>query len=545
MPRSLTVLAVLIFAFTLSARELEPPKPNEKWITFETDGFRFISAASPRETLDIARDILRMREAVGKVTQLKVRTGAQTRVYIFPNERRFSPYREAAFDVKNRNITGVFINTSSGGNFILLRSDVQGVDGVVFHELTHQFVSNTTAGLPLWFNEGMAEYYSTFRTVGDKTHIGRAVAEHVLWLRNQPLIPLRELFATTVASPVYNEGDRAGAFYAQSWALVHYLMIDPDRRAKLGRFLNLLGGGKSVDEAFSGAFGMEFNVLEQALRAYIRGVSFKYNSYDLGDIAIADLSEPTVMPHDAVLQQLGHLLAHSRPENAAVAERFFEDALAVNPKNAGVYADLARIYETTGRTVHADAAYAKAVQLGTTDAEVYLLAGNSLLHRGDSAKAHDYFQRATELDPKSSAAWTGLGSAYLASDRAAGIAALEKALELAPGNHEAMFYLAQLYAGTSRYDEARKLAKTVLARTHEPTMQRQVTAVLTAIDRSEAEQRVMTPINHAVAKANSGNYEEALAILDRVLPTIESAEMQQQTKAFREQVAGRMKGKKK
>lgn len=544
MPRFFVLLAALVFAFTLSAREPEPPKANEKWITFETDGFRFISAASARETLDIARDILRMREAVGKVTQLKVRTGTQTRVYIFPSDRRFSPYRDAAFEVKNRNVTGVFLNTSSGGNFILLRSDVEGVDGVVYHELTHQFVSNTTAGLPLWFNEGMAEYYSTFRTVGDKTHIGRAVAEHVLWLRNHPLIPLRELFATTVSSPIYNEGDRAGAFYAQSWALVHYLMIDPDRRAKLGRFLNLLGGGKSVDEAFSGAFGMEFNELEQALRAYIRGVSFKYNSYDLGDIAIADLSEPAAMPHDAVLQQLGHLLAHSRPENAAVAERFFEDALAVNPQNAGVYADLARVYETTGRTADADAAYAKAVQLGTNDAEVYMLAGNSLLRRGDSAKARAYFQRATELDPKSTATWTGLGSTYLTSDRKAGIAALEKALELAPGNAEAMFYLAQLYTSASRYDEARKLAKAALERTHEPATQRQITAMLTAIDRFEAEQRVMTSINDAVAKANSGKYEEALAILDRVLPTIEDAETQQQTKAFREQVAGRVKGKK-
>ena len=37
--------------------------------------------------------------------------------------------------------------------------------------------------------------------------------------------------------------------------------------------------GKSVDEAFSGAFSMQVSELEEALRAYIRRVSFHYNSY--------------------------------------------------------------------------------------------------------------------------------------------------------------------------------------------------------------------------------------------------------------------------
>jgi cytochrome c-type biogenesis protein CcmH/NrfG len=551
MPRSLIVLAALVFAFTLSARELEPPKAGEKWITFETDGFRFISSASPRVTQEIARDLLRMRAAVGQVTRLRVRTAEPTRVYIFPSARRFSAYREAALNVMNENITGVFVTTGSGGNFILLQSDADsGVDRVVYHELTHQFVANTTAGLPLWFNEGMAEYYSTFRTVGEATHIGRPVEEHVRWLRDEKLIPLRELFATTHSSPIYNEGARAGAFYAQSWALVHYLMTDPERRAQLGRFLNLLGGGKSVDEAFAGAFGMEFNALEQALRTYIRGVSFKYNSYALGDLATAALPEPAAMPHDEVLQQLGHLLAHSRTENAAAAERFFKEALAENPANAAAHADLGRIYDLTGRTADADAAYEKAVQLGTNDAEVYLVAGRTLMTRAANpelyAKARSLFQRATEVDPKSSRAWAALGSTYMGSDgeRAAGIAALEKSVELEPANDEASFYLAQLLVRESRYDDARKLAKAVLARTHDQSMQRYVGSMLADVDRIEASNRIVDAINEAVTRANAGKYEEALAILDGVLPAIQDAAMLQEARAFREQVASRVKGKK-
>ena len=33
-------------------------------------------------------------------------------------------------------------------------------DRVVYHELTHSFVKNTVANVPLWLSEGIAEYVS-------------------------------------------------------------------------------------------------------------------------------------------------------------------------------------------------------------------------------------------------------------------------------------------------------------------------------------------------------------------------------------------------
>src|SRR5688572_739630 len=121
MSRCLSILAALVFAFTLSA-EVEPPKADEKWVTFETDGFRFISSASPRVTQEIARNLLRMRAAVGQVTRLKVQTLVPTSVYIFPDERSFGPYRDAALGTKDGNFSGAFLRRR-GGYFILLRGD--------------------------------------------------------------------------------------------------------------------------------------------------------------------------------------------------------------------------------------------------------------------------------------------------------------------------------------------------------------------------------------------------------------------------------------
>ncbi|HYO77429.1 MAG TPA: DUF1570 domain-containing protein, partial [Thermoanaerobaculia bacterium] len=464
--RPIAAAAFFFLASTVLAAPLEPPRANEKWVTLQVDEFRIVSSVSPGATLDIARDLLRMRSAIGQLTQLKVRSALPTRVFIFPNERRFGPYRDAVLQRKTENISGVFAQ-GENGNFILLRSDSEDVDRIVYHELTHYFVRNTTSGLPLWFSEGLAEYYSTFKTTRDAVQIGRAVPEHIHWLRREPLIPLRELFAIGVDSPAYNEGMRQGVFYAESWALVHYLMTDPQRRPKLGEFLRLLGLGKDVETAFNTAFGMKFEELEKQLRAYVRGFGFKYASYGTGQIAIDEPPAPAPMTHDAVLYETGHLLANAGRATAETAERFLGAALQANPQHARAYADVARLHLLANRRAEADAALAKAVQFAGYDAEIYLVAGTSILARfagqrsdtisvDDMKKAHDLLKRATELDPRSALAWASLGATYMAlpGDIAPGIAALEKSLALAPSNDEAMYYLMQLYGRAERYDDA-------------------------------------------------------------------------------------------
>lgn len=62
--------------------------------------------------------------------------------------------------------------------------------------------------MPLWFNEGLAEYYSTFSITGDqKIVMGKPIASHVYLLRNK-MLPLRTLFQVDHKSPHYNERDK-------------------------------------------------------------------------------------------------------------------------------------------------------------------------------------------------------------------------------------------------------------------------------------------------------------------------------------------------
>lgn len=594
------LLALLTFFVTVGATALELPRPTEKWITLRADEFEIVSNASAAATTDIAEDLLRMRAAVGKVTRLNVRSPLPTKVFIFANERSFAPYREAVFGRDADNISGIFLG-GENGNFILLQGgSPNGVDRIVFHELTHYFVKNTVAGLPLWVNEGLAEYYSTFRTHGDEVHIGRPVDNHVLWLRGKPLIPLRDLISVDRDSEIYNERSRQGVFYAESWALLHYLMLgSEERRGQLNAYLSLISAHKPAEEAFTTAFGVTYQQMEVELRGYVRRNAFRYTKYSLHDLAMTEVPKPQPMTYAAVLYQMGHMLAHSAPTNAADAEQFLAEALKANPANAAAHADLGRMHELAGRIPDAEESYHRAVQLGSKDPEIYLLYGASVISRlgdeeeipiADVMKARGLFERSAELDPNSARAWAGIGATYAASTEAPapGIAALEKSLALAPGNQEAAFYLVQLYARSGRradalrlietiiapagdremiarsqesllmadmlevqllanadkLKEAVTLAKTIIARTTNPALADHVRSMVSSLEEWDATDVAVTALNDAVTKANEGRYAEALAIVDNALPAITDPEMLEKAKQLRDEVAERARPRK-
>ncbi|HEY0370377.1 MAG TPA: DUF1570 domain-containing protein, partial [Thermoanaerobaculia bacterium] len=527
MLRSVVLAACLAAVLPLPARPVEPPQPTEKWVTLETENFHFVSAGSAAETRRIARDLLRMRAALGRVSDFQVRSAKPTHVFVFATQAGFVPYCEALRRTTQcAHVTGLFADRSDGDFMVLSGGATSGGSSIVYHELTHQLMANTNARPPLWYQEGVAEYFSTFRTAGSQAHLGVVVDEHLRWLRAEEslgsltkrLIPLRELFAVTEVSPIYNERTRTGVFYAQSWALVHYLLHNDARSEKLFRFLGLLRSGKPIDEAFATAFAMPFSELERALRSYIRGDSFTYYARDFGELSIPELPEPAALPYDEVLHQLGRLLLQRYPENAAVAERFFAASVAANEKNARAHASLAQLYDKTGRKAEAEAAYAKAVALGSDDAEVYLIAGRSILSGEISgfARARTIFERATELDPNSAEAWTGLGATYLneTGSRDAGIAALQRSLVLDPNGKAAKFYLAQLWMNDGKVAAARMLAQALLEQTTDVAMQEQMTRVLASIDSRESAEQAVAMINEAVESVKAGKYAQALALID-------------------------------
>src|SRR5438132_7848453 len=98
------------------------------------------------------------------------------------------------------------------------------------------------------------------------------IKEHVYVLRKNPLLTFDVLFAMDRSSPQYNEREYKGAYYAEVWALVNYLMVglNATRQPEIGPFLKLLNEGKPAAESFATAFKIDYKGMLSELDYYVR-----------------------------------------------------------------------------------------------------------------------------------------------------------------------------------------------------------------------------------------------------------------------------------
>jgi TonB family protein len=117
-----------------------------------------------------------------------------------------------------------FYQRGEDRDFIVLSGRAESLTNVVYHELSHYFVTRGFSSRPTWLNEGLSEYFATADFHDAEVSLGAIPQDRLQRLRTGTPIPLKELFAVDLNSPYYNESDKAGMFYAESWAFVHYLM---------------------------------------------------------------------------------------------------------------------------------------------------------------------------------------------------------------------------------------------------------------------------------------------------------------------------------
>jgi len=105
-------------------------------------------------------------------------------------------------------------------DYVVMRLDSEGENPfhTLYHEYTHALLRLNFSNLPLWFNEGLAEFFGN-STLGDKEiRTGTIDPGHLYLLNQSKLIPIETLLEVDHNSPYYNESNRASVFYAESWA---------------------------------------------------------------------------------------------------------------------------------------------------------------------------------------------------------------------------------------------------------------------------------------------------------------------------------------
>ncbi|HKP38468.1 MAG TPA: tetratricopeptide repeat protein, partial [Pyrinomonadaceae bacterium] len=384
--------------------------------------------------------------------------------------------------------------------------------GVIYHEYVHLLMDNTAGGgnVPVWFNEGLAEYYSTFEIEDDqKVRLGNFIVAHLQTLRQEGLIPLERLFEIDHDSPEYHEGNKRGIFYAESWALVHYLILSNNgsRLPQLDKFLKLVAQNVAIKEAFKQAFQTDTETLEKELDRYVAGHRFTIKIATFGrklefdrEITVAPLSEADAEAY------LGDLLLHS--SRLKDAESRLQKALALDPKHSMAQASLGILRARQGRFEESKNNLQAAVSGSSSNYLVHYYYAYALSRQGmDSTGAiqtytpetvatiREELKKSIELNPNFPGSYSLLAFVNMVrgEELDASIELLKKALTLAPGRQDLSLTLAQIHMRQQKYDQAKQVLEPLRS-----ARDRQIKSIAESL---------LTSIK---------NYEEALALLKNV-----------------------------
>ena len=154
--------------------------------------------------------------------------------------------------------------------FAMATDDGEG-DSVLFHEYAHHFMfQNLTSPYPQWFVEGFAEYYGTIELRSDRVKIGLFSPGRMnsLSVGLNQWAPMEAILSQGRPGSRRVEGYQ---FYAQSWALTHYLLSTPERQAMMAAYFRAIWQGVEPAEAVQTAMGRTPQQLQSDLYRYISG----------------------------------------------------------------------------------------------------------------------------------------------------------------------------------------------------------------------------------------------------------------------------------
>jgi tetratricopeptide (TPR) repeat protein len=430
--------------FQTSVIQAKPaPQSRENWRSVRTNNLFVIGNADAEKLRQVAAWLEFFHSSFARLVSRNVlNSSVPTTVVIFRDDASFVPFKPL-YQGRPANISG-FFQPGEDVNYIALSLDPSERDpySTAFHEYVHLHLRDNVPNAPVWLNEGLAELYGSLQFSGNDALLGAPLYAYIRLLRDHELLPLATLFSIGTNSPHYNEQDKSGIFYGESWALVHYLMLgERGRPEQFKRFLQQVSRGETAAKAIEDSFGVTIAQLEDDLRAYVRRGDFNAQR-------IASVDDPQTYSTYTAIQRsslsesevnyyLGDLLLHIG--RVADAERYFKQAVTLDPGFASANAVLGQLYAYLHRYDDAK----KYLQKATTAPQSYLihyLYAYVLSREGmaNAATMREHLLQSIKLAPNHAPSYYFLAMIdFITEDHNdEAVEMAQKALQLEPGNQK-------------------------------------------------------------------------------------------------------------
>jgi tetratricopeptide (TPR) repeat protein len=435
--KKIGVLLPLLSASLVPARD-----KAESWIEVTSPHFVVATNSNENQARRVADQFERMRSVFHVLLpKLHIDSGSPIIVLAIRDEKDFRDLEPAVYLGKGQLKLGGLFLRAPDKNYVLMRLNAEGEHpyAVIYHEYTHLLLSKAAEWLPLWFNEGLEEFYQNTDIHEKDVALGQPSPENLQLLREHRLLPLATLFAVDRNSPYYHEENKGSIFYAESWALTHYLDIKDfqEKTHRLADYVELLAKKVEPLKAATTAFG-DLKQLESALDGYVRQGRFGYftmkTSTEVDDSAFKTQALTSAQA-DALRADF---LAYTQREKDA--RTLLDRVLKEDANNVSAHETMGFLAFEQGHIDEAKKWYARAVEL---DSQSYLayyyfsaIAMRGAMTPAEETQAEASLQRATQLNPSFAPAFDrlavfwGMRRKNLEQARIAGLTAIS----LDPGN---------------------------------------------------------------------------------------------------------------
>lgn len=441
MPRSRSIALFLILLTSARFRLFAVVNEPSPWLEIHSTHFTVITDAGEKKGREVALRFEQMRAVfAGLLGKGRLTQAVPLTILAFKSDKTYyqlAPQRLLQTgEAQPIDVPGFFI-PGEDQDFIALNLFEEDPWRAVAHDFAHMLLNYNYPPAQGWFDEGLAEYFSSIRVDNKQVELGGdpelqpTMKEDLLGNQHDthPSQSLTELLGAQVWMSLpdlftmkhdtsfssrsgFNEGTHHTIYYAESWIVMHYL-LHQKLLAETGSYFDLvLNQHVPVEQAIQKAYGMSADQMEKAVKDYFHSQSALIEAVDDARQKTPDTSRPSdtsaqaytfpapVGPDDSAIIVRQMLEADARATYAGVQTRIPErreyglkelQTLATSPTPADIKAE-ARA--ETKRKEEEKKDEADAGQLPTTSS------GNELAHRflsWDHIQHSEFDQAVVEL----------------------------------------------------------------------------------------------------------------------------------------------------
>jgi len=321
MPRVRSIpfgIAMLAWVFCAVATAAEPTP----WLEVHSAHFTVITDAGDKKGREVALRFEQMRAEFGVLLgKERLNQSIPLTILAFHNDKSYyqvAPLMHVPALASGQpatfqpiNVPGFFL-AGDDQDFIVLNLFEEESWRAVAHDFAEMLLSYNYPPAQGWFDEGLAEYFSSIRVDNKQVELGSdpelraSLSEDLVGnqqetqpsksltelLGAQVWLPLPDLFTLKHDPSTRNQGTHHTFYYAESWIVMHYLLHEK-KLPETGAYFNLvLNQHVPVEEAIQKAYGMSSAEMEKAVKDYFHAQTGLFTALDAARVTTPNPDHP-------------------------------------------------------------------------------------------------------------------------------------------------------------------------------------------------------------------------------------------------------------